>query len=413
MNLRKRLCLIAVACGGAFCVTLLLVSLPGQFSLTALTVKDDECFRRESMAFEQRSVSAGYKDYVKPVRIKLEFVGEGFLHQNCCGRPNASAFGFVDPPQYMDNSKTPCWYEGGKLKCIPYFFMVGVFKCGTTDLFRRITRHPEVLMGLKEIHWFTKHRRFGEDFNWYVDQFAPLSEQIDKDLKSKGKSNLVVGEGSVSYFSDFIMWPNLMGNEFCSEPRVTVASQVHHLNPSGKIIISLRNPITRLYSKYLFTAKSSELFKNPSPEQFHEYVGKSIRLYTKCFQTYSVRTCVYNSTLARRSKIMIHEGLYSVFLEDWFRIFPRKQIYVARMEDYSPNIPVELERIYRFLELSPLTKTELDDIGAINIVNAGKNYDVGPMMNKSLFMLQAFYKPFNERLARLLKEERWTWKDQP
>ena len=54
-------------------------------------------------------------------------------------------------------------------------------------------------------------------------------------------------------------------------------------------------------------------------------------------------------------QIMIHEGLYSVFLEDWFRIFPRKQIYVVRMEDYSPNIPGELAKIYQFLQLSELT----------------------------------------------------------
>ena len=70
---------------------------------------------------------------------------------------------FQKTPTFLNNSKSPCWYEGSKLRCVPYFFMVGVFKCGTTDLFRRITRHPEVLMGLKEIHWFTKLRKFGKD----------------------------------------------------------------------------------------------------------------------------------------------------------------------------------------------------------------------------------------------------------
>nr|KAG5696141.1 hypothetical protein BaRGS_026500 [Batillaria attramentaria] len=300
----------------------------------------------------------------------------------------------------------------GKLNCIPYFFMVGVFKCGTTDLFRRITRHPEVLMGLKEIHWFTKMRRFGPEYQWqwYLDQFAPLSAQIDKELKAKGKSDLVIGEGSVSYFSDSHMWPDIHGNEFCAEPRLTVASHVHHLNPNAKIILSLRNPTSRLYSKYLFTAKSSELFKNPSPQQFHQYVGRSVRMYSKCMETMSVRACAYNHTLARRTKLMLHEGMYSVFLEDWFRIFPRNQIYIVRMEDYSPNIPGELAKIYDFLELKPLSSQELQEIANMSIVNTGKNYDVGPMNNKSYWMLNQFYRPFNERLARLLKDEKWTWK---
>ena len=51
---------------------------------------------------------------------------------------------------------------------------------------------------------------------------------------------------------------------------------------------------------------------------------------------------------------MIHEGLYSVFLEDWLRIFPKEQVYVVRMEDYAPNIPGELAKIYDFMELGKL-----------------------------------------------------------
>lgn len=418
MNLRKRLVFIVLSCLAVFCVAVIVVSIPGQITLLTVAAReatdaDDECLLRESLPLEERSMSAMYSTYVKPTRPKLDFVGEGFLYQNCCGRPNASAYGFVDPPEYLATSKSPCWEDSGKMKCVPYFFMVGVFKCGTTDLFRRITRHPEVLIGQKEIHWFTKLRRSGEGFDWYVDQFAPLAEQIDKELKSKGTSKLVVGEGSVSYFSDFMMWPFLSGNEFCAEPRVTVASQIHHLNPNGKIILSLRNPLTRLYSKYLFTAKSSELFKNPNPQQFHDYVVKSIRLYSACFKIYSVRMCAYNHTMARRSKIMIHEGLYSVFMEDWLRIFPREQIYVARMEDYSPDIPGELQKIFEFLDLSPLTSQQVEEIGSMNIVNAGKNYDVGPMMNKTVKLLVDFYRPFNDRLARVLKDDKWTWADQP
>ncbi|XP_070174126.1 carbohydrate sulfotransferase 15-like [Littorina saxatilis] len=379
------------------------------------------------------------EEYKKP-KYEFEYVGEKPL-SICCAPDNTTkkSFGYIEPPKFTDKSKNPCWYDGKRLRCMPYFFIIGASKSATTDLFKRLLMHPDVKCTRKEIHWFSRLRTLGAGLKWYTSQFNTLAKDINTQIKAGEPTTSVIGEVSIDYLSDVQVWPHLTGNQGCYEPRVTIAShvrfvdpkakiiinlrdpirrsavesQVHRLNPSCKILLSLRNPLTRLYSKYLFTAKSSELFKNPSPEQFHEYVVKSIRLYTKCFQQYSVRTCAYNSTIARRSKIMIHEGLYVTFLEDWLRIFPRKQMYVVRMEDYSPNIPGELSKIYNFLDLAPLSKPQLNEIGEINIVNAGKNYDVGPMMNKSMYMLKTFYKPFNERLARLLKEDKWTWNDQP
>ncbi|PVD37407.1 hypothetical protein C0Q70_04406 [Pomacea canaliculata] len=192
MNLKKRVFIIVVSCLAVFSAMVFLVSLPGQLSLALR--EDSDCSRMETIPWERRSVSTMREDYVKPTRIKLDFVEEGFLYQNCCGRPNETAFKFIEPPQYLDNSKSPCWYNSsGLLSCVPYFFVVGVFKCGTTDLFKRITRHPDVLMGQKEIHWFTKLRRFGYSFDWYINQFDPLARAIDADIKRKGRSDLVIG----------------------------------------------------------------------------------------------------------------------------------------------------------------------------------------------------------------------------
>ena len=35
--------------------------------------------------------------------------------------------------------------------------------------------------------------RIGTTFDWYVDQFSPLSDEIDKEIKKSGRSNLVIG----------------------------------------------------------------------------------------------------------------------------------------------------------------------------------------------------------------------------
>lgn len=51
-------------------------------------------------------------------------------------------------------------------------------------------------------------------------------------------------------------------------------------------------------------------------------------------------------------KARLHVGLYSVYLKDWFKVFPRNQFLVIRTEDYKINISSTLQRIYKHLGLS-------------------------------------------------------------
>ena len=45
-----------------------------------------------------------------------------------------------EPRAYLPNSKNPCWYEQPRskkgLNCLPYVYLAGVAKCGTSDLSR-------------------------------------------------------------------------------------------------------------------------------------------------------------------------------------------------------------------------------------------------------------------------------------
>lgn len=35
--------------------------------------------------------------------------------------------------------------QNGMFKCLPYFQILGVSKCGTTDLYNRLTEHPDMI----------------------------------------------------------------------------------------------------------------------------------------------------------------------------------------------------------------------------------------------------------------------------
>lgn len=71
---------------------------------------------------------------------------------------------FQAPFTFNSSHKNPCWTSvNGKLKCLPYFQVIGMDKCGTTDLFARISRHPDVVPNVKnkETMWWS-WERYGE-----------------------------------------------------------------------------------------------------------------------------------------------------------------------------------------------------------------------------------------------------------
>ena len=70
---------------------------------------------------------------------------------------------FQDPPKYLPNFKNPCWNESNPgeftIRCLPYFYLAGFPKCGTTDLFFEMAKHPDFFPARrKEPHWWTRNR---------------------------------------------------------------------------------------------------------------------------------------------------------------------------------------------------------------------------------------------------------------
>ena len=66
---------------------------------------------------------------------------------------------FLDlPNKFSPTKKNPCWESSeGLMKCLPYVYILGQPKCGTSDLFTRLLLHVDVVGPLrKEVRWFTR-----------------------------------------------------------------------------------------------------------------------------------------------------------------------------------------------------------------------------------------------------------------
>ena len=42
-------------------------------------------------------------------------------------------------------------------------------------------------------------------------------------------------------------------------------------------------------------------------------------------------------------------GLYTIFIEEWLKVFPREQFHILRLEDYTEDKQLALNDIFQFL----------------------------------------------------------------
>ncbi|XP_045202463.2 carbohydrate sulfotransferase 15-like isoform X2 [Mercenaria mercenaria] len=318
---------------------------------------------------------------------------------------------------FLSNYKCPCWYEaapesGRKLRCLPYFYVIGVPKCGTTDLCNRIMMHPLISdKVMKGNHWFTEYRygRFAALSN-YLQLFDYAVETDIKGIQTQnGYHNAIFGDctPSLSWNSRRLFVRARKGNQTGEPP--SNADIIKHLNPHSKSIAILRNPTERLYSEYLFFNEEG----TSNPEEFHERVLNSIRNMTMCLQNNTLRYCVYYEKKGRASyrmaeKVRLQVGIYHVFLEDFLKAFGREQMLVIKLENYSNKINETMQKVFSFLGVGsvrdPVLFKNITSIGRANVRSGGDTL-VGDMLPETRQLLSDFYKPYNERLKALLGKE--------
>ena len=200
------------------------------------------------------------------------------------------------------------------------FFLIGAAKSGTTALYERMAKHPDVYLSpLKEPNFFSTDidpTRFSEAFkaNTQLDlsrYFAkrPLSEmqvgfvRTEKEYKqlfAEVKNEHVIGECSTSYLYS-----------------KNAASEVFRIFPEAQILVVLRNPVERLFSHYLMARKYG-------------------------FTSDDLRTAIHKDREKKlkgwgQSELFVELGMYGEQLSHWFDVFPKEQIKVLFTQDLKES----------------------------------------------------------------------------
>lgn len=252
------------------------------------------------------------------------------------------------------------------------FFIAGTQKGGTTALHGFLSKHSEICMphSLKEVHFFDNDRFFMNlhaifpAYRKYHAFFQPSS------------STKIVGEACPCY-----MW-----NE-------KAPARIHKYNPDAKIILLLRNPITRAYSHWNMAVSRGNENRDFSEAIFTELDYSRVKIESsgmKRFISDQNRTFSY-----------LDRGFYSSQIRRLLRFFPRDQVLILLSEDLQEKHNETLSQVFSFLEVDSTVKIEPKTIHK-------REYKI-PLKDEELKQLQVLFEPEIKKLERLINRDLNYW----
>lgn len=167
------------------------------------------------------------------------------------------------------------------------FIGIGAARCGTTWISQCLREHPEIcLSSPKETHYFDRYASSGIAYESFF---------------SHCKIGQLRGEFTPSYYLD-----------------ESIAKEIRRINPDVKIIVSLRNPVERTFSHYVYDKR-----RFGTPRTFCEF-------------------------LKRRSR-GVADGFYYRHLSRFLRHFNEQNVLILIYEDSLVDSLGFIRRIYEFL----------------------------------------------------------------
>uniref|UniRef100_A0A7S3R6I9 Sulfotransferase n=1 Tax=Dunaliella tertiolecta TaxID=3047 RepID=A0A7S3R6I9_DUNTE len=297
--------------------------------------------------------------------------------------------------------KNPCWYKDGKLICVPYYQILGVSKCGTTDLYHRLSQHPQVFKAAnKGPHWWDECA-YGKpcapvppdgDFASYTRLFDDAARSIETQ-----DPNGITGEASSNTYTA-AMGVYLRGASWGRNTNVTMPQLLWEASPWLRSIIIFRDPVERYTSAFYYYRHNKG-----NNQELHATAVRDIESWHRCVASHGTPWCVrhYNPQ-------QLVKGMYAEFMDDWLKHFPREQLLILRYEDYTRAQVNHLDALFKFLGLNDLQELPEGKRSSITTMPVrNKNSDkYDKMLPETRKLMQEFYAPFNAKLASILKDDR-------
>ncbi|CAI5456119.1 unnamed protein product [Caenorhabditis angaria] len=262
-------------------------------------------------------------------------------------------------------------------KRFPDAIIVGVKKAGTRALLEFLKINPLVKAPGPEVHFFDKN--FNKGLEWYREQ---MPETMNGELTI---------EKSPAYFHS-----------------KNAPERIKMLNPNTKIIIVVRDPVTRAISDY--TQSSSKRKRLGLMPSFEEMAVGNCAMWLKA-------NCTTKTRGVNAGWGAIRIGVYHKHMKRWLDNFPMQNIHIVDGEKLITNPAEEVSRTEKFLGLTPVAKPTnfgIDPIkkfpcvkksdGELHCLGKTKGRPHPDVKLDVLQTLKEFYAPENKRFFQMVNQ---------
>jgi hypothetical protein len=343
------------------------------------------------------------------------------------------------------------------------FFVIGVMKCGTSSLYEYICQHPKILRArTKETHFF--------DWKWNqhneVELIPPPDSRIDlKHLNRVIQSAAADDDDDV----DMMMRRNLLLSCFDTTKLLEddtfatgeatpsyvlygadVAMRIKSLVPNARIILTVREPVSRAYSHFQMMTGGDEKRQLRNPKSrlagqrarklgFQNTMTQDMRklyecgvqdngevnmwkfqrgymstranghgahsfmgMYLQCWSAYCSLTLLdvslgFHTYTHTHTHTLTGRGMYAAQLESWFKYFKQEQILVVPLSELKTfdGVQTHMSRVFRHIGLRPVVVAD----------SSHKNKrHYNPMSDEQARPLRKFFKNHNRVFCDMLKK---------
>lgn len=203
----------------------------------------------------------------------------------------------------------------------PNFFIVGAVKCGTTTLYSKLKKHPQVFLPeMKEPHYFSSRLPPPEN----REEHCIGNTEAYLSLYAGAEEFTAVGDASPSYLWD-------------EESPQRIVERA----PGAKIVMSLRDPVSRAYSQYWM-----DVLMGWQALPFDQALKRDYASKTKGYWT---------------SRLYVELGLYAKQVERYITTFGRDRVLVVMFEDLVRDSQRVLTEITEHIGVDALEFGDAED----------------------------------------------------
>lgn len=346
----------------------------------------------------------------------------------------------------------------GVFTCLPAVFLAGFAKSGTTTLYNYLITHPLLRKpAQKEGHFWRSllsipmnHTNKQMQVLWYMQHFSKAAQYI----QSHSQALTIDASASTLWFPNPLIGDSYFYDRGDHKTRVKtlnpinyesrqdlcfLPSAIHSVLPNSKFVIIMRNPVKRLFSDFWYFCanknhwiggphKIPQKFMDYAPQIFHNLTVKAISEHKRCLSDNRQKngnalaqfTCLRKATLGYESKdscfpLRLGVGMYYYHIVRWMNVYPHENFHFLRLEDLATDSYDSVEKIWKFLEFSPLSKGAFESslkgmvMNEMNWIKLPKYKDRFYMLPETEKLLSAFYEPINMKLAQLLQNDDYLW----